>query len=165
MPGITDIAIERVESPDGRQAICLDILRALPDWFGNAEAVIDYGQQCRALPVFAAFAPGDNASPRGAVGFSALKQHNAFTSEICVMGVKPAFHHKGIGSSLLAACEDACRAGGVRFLTVKTLADTVPDESYAATRAFYRAMGFMPLEVFPLHWDEANPCLLMVKAI
>jgi len=145
------------ERPDDRQAICLDVLHALPDWFGNEAAVIDYGRQCRALPVFAAYAGGE------AVGFAALKQHNAFTREICVMGVQPAHRGNGIGSALLAACEALCREEGARFLTVKTLADTVPDEGYAATRAFYRAAGFVPLEVFPLHWDKANPCLLMAK--
>ena len=154
---MSDFIIERIKRPDDRQSICLDILRTLPDWFGNEKAIVDYGQQCRALPLFAAYALGE------AVGFAALKQHNEFTNEICVMGVKPEFRHKGIGSVLLAACEEACRAEGVRFLTVKTLADSHPDEGYAQTRAFYRAMSFAPLEVFPLHWDEANPCLLMVK--
>jgi len=54
---------------------------------------------------------------------------------------------------------------GKEFLTVKTLADTHPDEGYAGTRRFYLAMGFKPLEVFPTLWDEANPCLLMVKRL
>jgi len=119
--------------------------------------VLDYAQQCRALPLFAAYAQS------AAIGFAALKQHNEHTSEICVMGVKPEHHHMGIGSALLAVCDEACRAEDLRFLTVKTLANTMPDEAYAKTRAFYRAMGFVPLEIFPSHWDEANPCLLMAK--
>jgi len=140
-----------------RQTICLEILRTLPNWFGNETALLDYAQQCRTLPFFAAF-DGEQA-----VGFVALKSHNAFTSEICVMGVRPEHHSKGIGRALLSACEEACRANGTCFLTVKTLADTHPSESYAKTRAFYRAMDFAPLEIFPLHWDAVNPMLLMVK--
>jgi len=149
--------IRQIDCPGQAQAACLDILRSLPQWFGNETAIVGYGQQCRTLPVFAAF------SGEEAIGFAALKQHSEFTREICVMGVKPKYHHKGIGRALLAACEENCRANGTRFLTVKTLAGTAPSKSYAKTRAFYQAMGFVPLEIFPLYWDEANPCLLMAK--
>ena len=152
-----DLTIHAVECPEERAALCLAILHALPDWFGNEAAVLDYAQQCRNLPVFAAY---DESK---AVGFVALKQHNEYTSEVSVMGLFPEFHRKGIGRMLLATCEETCLTDGTRFLTVKTLADSQPDGGYAKTRAFYRAMGFVPLEIFPLHWDEANPCLLMAK--
>ena len=36
---------------------------------------------------------------------------------------------------------------------------------YGATVAFYRGVGFLPLEVFPALWDENNPCLILVKAL
>jgi len=142
-----------------RHAICLAMLRELPSWFGNEAAVLDYAQQCRALPFFAAF---DGEQP---VGMVALKPHNAFTSEICVMGVLPAYHRRGIGSALLAACEEHCKANGTQYLSVKTLADSHPSKSYAKTRAFYETAGFVPLEVFPLFWDADNPCLMMVKSL
>jgi coenzyme F420-0:L-glutamate ligase/coenzyme F420-1:gamma-L-glutamate ligase len=48
---------------------------------------------------------------------------------------------------------------------VKTLAPTRPDENYARTRAFYEAMGFTPLEVFPELWDPRNPALQLVKRV
>ena len=50
-------------------------------------------------------------------------------------------------------------------LQVKTLSESHPDAGYAKTRAFYRAMGFHPLEEFKTLWGEANPCLLMVKKL
>jgi hypothetical protein len=37
-----------------------------------------------------------------------------------------------------------------------------PNLDYARTRAFYRSLGFKPLEEFLELW-EGNPCLLMVK--
>lgn len=52
-----------------------------------------------------------------------------------------------------------------RLLLVKTLAATHPSPEYAGTRAFYRAVGFMPLTVLPKLWDPANPCLLMVRSL
>lgn len=51
------------------------------------------------------------------------------------------------------------------MLLVKTLADTHPSEEFAQTRAFYRAMEFGRLEVFPDLWGPHNPCLLMARVI
>ena len=51
------------------------------------------------------------------------------------------------------------------LLLVKTLADTHPSPEYAATRAFYRSLGFLPLAVLPDLWGPANPCLLMVRPL
>jgi hypothetical protein len=42
---------------------------------------------------------------------------------------------------------------------VKTQRAAHPDEHYARTHAFYRAMGFKPLQAFPTFWGEENPCL------
>jgi GNAT superfamily N-acetyltransferase len=81
------------------------------------------------------------------------------------MGIKQPYHRKGLGEKLIRWCEEYCKTRGIRFLTVKTLADLNPDESYAKTRAFYRAMGFVPIEVFLTLWDERNPCLFMIKAL
>ncbi|MEN6523457.1 MAG: N-acetyltransferase, partial [Anaerolineaceae bacterium] len=47
----------------------------------------------------------------------------------------------------------------------KTLDASRCCEEYDRTRAFYEAMGFRPLEVFPELWDKDNPCLLMVKRL
>lgn len=48
------------------------------------------------------------------------------------------------------------------MLQVKTLGARHPDEGYARTRAFYRAVGFLPLEETDDLWP-GNPCLIMVK--
>jgi hypothetical protein len=34
-----------------------------------------------------------------------------------------------------------------------------------ATRLFYEAIGFLPIEVFPTLWDPWNPRLLMLKRL
>jgi hypothetical protein len=48
---------------------------------------------------------------------------------------------------------------------VKTLAPSDPDPGYEATRAFYAAAGFRPLETLPQVWGPENPCLLMVRPL
>ncbi|HML45571.1 MAG TPA: GNAT family N-acetyltransferase [Clostridia bacterium] len=145
-----------MEDPDRKETTCRRILSALPDWFGVPEALEAYAVQCRALPFFAQDAEGETA------GFCAVTRHNEATAEIVVMGILPAYHRQGIGRLLVQAAEDWAKAQGLSLLLVKTLDGS--DPYYARTRAFYRAMGFLPLESLPL-WDERNPCLLMVKPL
>lgn len=38
-------------------------------------------------------------------------------------------------------------------------------KEYAETRAFYRARGYTPLEVFPTLWSPRNPALQLVKVL
>lgn len=143
----------------GESVVCAPILRALPDWFGIEEAVRDFISQIDALPTFVAHAGAD------AVGFLTLKRHTPYAAEILVMGVLPAAHRRGVGRALVTRAEAFLTAEGVEFLQVKTLSSSDPDPYYARTRAFYAAQGFRPLEELPTLWDEANPCLLLVKAL
>jgi ribosomal protein S18 acetylase RimI-like enzyme len=82
-----------------------------------------------------------------------------------VLGVRPEWHRKGVGRKLFRHAETLLRARGVRFLTVKTVAAPDDDPVYGATRRFYEAIGFMPIEVFPTLWHERNPCLFMLKSL
>ncbi len=151
--------IREILNTEQKATICNDILRALPDWFGIEASLVEYVNGVGALPFYAAF---DNDAP---VGFAALKEHGAHTAEICVMGVLTRYHRHGLGRRLVDCCEQFCRETGRTFLTVKTLAETHPDEGYQKTRLFYLGMGFKPLEVFPLLWDEKNPCLFLAKYV
>lgn len=143
-----------------RSADCEPILRALPDWFGIEEAIVDYVSEIDHLPTFLAVDPEQQA-----VGFLSLKQHSPYAAEVYVMGVRLEAHHQGLGRALMAAAEAYLRGLDVEYLQVKTLAPSHPDTHYARTRLFYEAMGFRPLEVLPKLWDEWNPCLLMVKRL
>jgi ribosomal protein S18 acetylase RimI-like enzyme len=129
-------------------------LRALPEWFGIEEATAAYIRAVRELETFAA----------GEAGFLSLKQHNPRAAEIYVMGVLPEQHQRGVGSALLAAAEEALCQRGVEYLQVKTLGPSRESEGYAATRRFYEARGFVPIEEFPALWP-GNPCLLLVKKL
>lgn len=147
-----------VRGPDtGQGPVCGPILRALPAWFGIEEATQHYIEQTDVLPTFVAW-DGDRA-----VGFLTFKRHSDAAAEIIVMGVRPTWHRQGVGRALLAAAEAELAAQGVRFLQVKTLSARHPDAGYAKTRAFYAAVGFVPLEEFPALWGEENPCVLLIK--
>lgn len=151
------ISIITVDSPQEKSEICNAVLRALPDWFGIESSVVEYTRNVQPLPFWAAL---DAGRP---VGFVALLAHNAYTAEVFVTGILPGYHRRGIGRRLIACCEDFCRERQMTYLTVKTLDESREDSYYEKTRRFYFAMGFRPLEVFPMHWDDANPCLFMAK--
>jgi GNAT superfamily N-acetyltransferase len=137
-----------------RSRICEHVLRDLPDWFGIEEATAAYIRDVADLPTFAI---GDDA-------FLSLKLHTPRAAEVYVMGVRRDRHREGLGTALLEAAEEHLRRRGVEFLQVKTLGPSDDDAGYARTRAFYEARGFVPLEEIHGLW-EANPCLLLVKAL
>ena len=149
--------IAEIQCPDKKSIICNNILRSLPAWFGNEEAIIDYADKVREMPFLIAC---DNDK---AIGFLAIKIHNEHAAEVCVMGVLKEYHRQGSGKQLIKTCENYCQKMFIEFLTVKTLDASAKYEPYDRTRKFYMKMGFKPLEVFPLHWDKNNPCLFLVK--
>ena len=151
--------LREVNEKDKKSEICNAILRSLPSWFGIEPAIVDYANQVKDMPFLSAFINGEP------VGFVAIKEHNEYTAEVCVMGILHEYHRQGIGRKLIKWCEDYCKANGKEFLTVKTLDESSASESYEKTRHFYYAVGFRPLEVFPLLWDKDNPCLFLVKCI
>lgn len=151
--------VQEIHDSQAKAGICAAVLRDLPEWFGIEEATLDYIHKSRELPFLAALEVG---MP---MGFVYLYPHNAYTYEVYCMGVLRDRHRQGIGKGLLQAAQEYSRSAGAKFLTVKTLADTHPDEGYRKTRRFYLSSGFLPLEVFPDLWGEQNPCLFLVKCV
>ena len=151
--------IQRIEDDSQKSIICQLILRDLPDWFGNEQALIDYTKDVQGKVFYCAY---DDTRP---VGFIAIKVHNQDTAEVYVMGILEAYHRQGIGKKLVETGQTYCKEEHMTFLTVKTLDESRPDQGYDQTRSFYKSMGFKPLEVFKTLWDESNPCLFMAKVL
>lgn len=154
-------AIELREETDSyiKSKICKTILEELPEHFGLEQAINDYIEGVRDK-FFISVRIYDTP-----VGFTALKEHNEYTSEVYVMGILEEFQGRGIGKRLIEEVETHLKSQGKEYLTVKTLGPSHPDEGYKKTRAFYRSVGFLPLEEFTTLWDEDNPCLFMVKPV
>jgi GNAT superfamily N-acetyltransferase len=143
----------------GKSAVCMPVLRALPDWFGIEEALVHYEAEIEKLPTFLACHADD------VVGFISLKLHNPYVAEVYVMGILPEMHRRGIGRELMAQSFAWLREQQLEYVQVKTLAASHPDKGYAKTRAFYASVGFRPLEEFDRIWDEQNPCLIMIRKL
>src|ERR1700693_4111067 len=156
----TSAALQPARVCRNHAAICREVLESLPEWFGIAAAVEAYVSAADDLPMLACFSPAD-----GGIGFVSVKTHTPVAAEIYVMGVKPTSHRRGIGRALIEATARLAASQAARFLTVKTLSPSRPDAGYAATRLFYEAVGFLPIEEFPTLWGSENPCLLMLRQL
>ncbi len=151
--------IEVGEVKTGKAALCRSVLDDLPEWFGILEAKIAYASKSAVSPMVGCRVDGVMA------GFASLVVQTRAAAEIHVMGVYRRFHRRGVGTALMDGAVRWAVRRGSQFLTVKTLAPIHPDPHYADTRAFYEAVGFAPLELFPDLWGADNPCLFMVRPL
>lgn len=151
------VEIIKIKDREVKKAITRLILEGLPEWFGLEDARESYIKEVGELDYWVAYIEDD------AVGFIALSESSSDCGEIHSMGVKKELHGRGIGRSLVEELEDSARES-YSLLQVKTVNEGHYDE-YDGTNAFYKAMGFYKLEVFPDLWDSWNPCLIWVKSL
>lgn len=157
----------------GRSDAAHDILGELPEWFGPDQFTDEYEEAARKFPNYLAVdgpstldgvPDGSTVPVEDVSGILLLDPRYDSTAEVHLLAVRRKHHRSGIGRALLRRVEDDMRAQGVRLLTVKTFGPSRPDPGYDQTRAFYEAVGFLPVEEFPDLWVE-NPCLLMAKVL
>lgn len=135
------------------------LLRRLPEWFGVPEANLAYVDAARSLPTWAAVLDDE------VVGVCLVRHHNALAAEIELLAVGRAHHGAGIGRRLVDVVGRDLGAMGVKLLQVKTFGPSGESEEYERTRAFYAAVGFVPLEERTDIWGPDNPCLISVKVL
>ena len=133
-----------------------EILETLPDWFGITEAVDGYIAEAERSPTLIA---SIHTRPVGAL---TLVRHSRDAAEVHLMAVIRPLHRAGIGRRMLGEARRWLECESVRFLQVKTLSARHPDAGYAATRAFYQAMGFVVMEEFPDLWGPRSPAVQLV---
>ena len=143
----------------GWGALCAALTADLPDFFGLAESNVAYARAADELPCLV------GSVDDRAAGLAILRPTSDAATELHFIGVLRACQGMGLGGALVRAAEAHLRACGVRWFHVKTLGPSRPDEGYARTRAFYRAMGFDPLEELTQVWGPENPCLVMAKRL
>ncbi len=153
------IELRIAEDPVERAKVCEMVLRSLPEWFGIEESIREYVNDVAGLETVVMYAFGT------AIGFVSSMYHTSRHVDLHVLGLLREFHGRGLGTKLLDEAEGNASARGVRYVTVKTLADSHPDRNYAKTREFYLRRGYERFEVFPELWGKANPCLYMLKDI
>lgn len=135
------------------------LLRSLPEWFGIEQSIVEYTAAARTLPTTVALKEDELVSA------CVVRRHTEVSAEIEVLAVARAFHRQGIGRLLVARVEADLARDGVHLLEVKTRGPSGESEPYERTRAFYRALGFLPLEERFDIWGPDNPCLICVKPL
>lgn len=147
-----------IKDPDEKRAIARAVLESLTEWFEVEESREGYIHDCADWTFLAA------KNDDRVMGFLCLKKTGNATVELAVMGVKKEYHKQGIGRKLVEKAKEAARAEGYEFMQVKTVKMGIYDD-YDRTNLFYISCGFKELEVFPLLWDEANPCQIYVMSL
>jgi GNAT superfamily N-acetyltransferase len=133
---------------------CDAIVASLPEWFGLEEGIRECAAAVRTQPGLVAEAEGE------VVGFLTLTRPYPRTPEISWMAVRAGHRRRGTGRALIETMRDRLRAEGDLLVLVKTLSDREdPGPEYAETRAFYLAMGFVPVTELYLHPE--NPMQLL----
>jgi GNAT superfamily N-acetyltransferase len=139
---------------------CDAVVRSLPYHFGHEGGRAECARAVRTSDGLVAEVEGR------VVGFLTVSRHYETAAEVTWMAVQAEERGRGIGRALIQRLVEQIRAEGRQLLLVTTLSDSVHEgdavDGYARTRAFYRAMGFLPARELPL-WDE--PALLMVMPI
>ena len=106
-----------------------------PKWFDNFAI-------SKSIPLDLKIHKGFVAQENGSiVGFITYTSKDGI-AEISWLGVIPKFHRKKIGTKLLESLEKELKKLGAKELHVDTVADSVQNESYLRTRAFYSKVGF-----------------------
>jgi GNAT superfamily N-acetyltransferase len=134
---------------------CDAIVAGLPAWFGDEDGIRECHEAVRLARGLVAETDG------GVVGFLTVADTEPSVREITWMAVHADHRRTGIGRALVAALREGARREGVARLVVKTLSDREdPGPEYAQTRAFYLAMGFVPVAELDI-WGPQNPAQLL----
>ena len=133
---------------------CDAIVASLPDWFGLEEGIRECAEAVRTQPGLVAEVDGE------VIGFLTVARPYPQTPEISWLAVHARDRRRGVGRALIETLSDQLRNHGDRLVLVKTLSDrSDPGPEYAETRAFYLAMGFIP--VAEVRFDPENPIQLL----
>ncbi|MCR4648966.1 MAG: GNAT family N-acetyltransferase [Lachnospiraceae bacterium] len=141
-----------------KMRIARNILESLNNWFEISETREQYISDSANMIMVAAY---EDDKP---IGFLCLKETGKETVELAVMGVLQEYHRKGVGKSLFKKAKEIAIEKGYSFMQVKTVKMGVYDD-YDKTNLFYLSLGFKEFEVFPMLWDEANPCQVYVMSL
>jgi len=115
-----NVSIIEVKDSIMKSQFAKEILRSLPEWFGNEKALNDYAEGVASLPFWIALNSDENC-----IGFISIKTQYGRTGDIYVLGVLPEYHRRGVGRLLVSKAEEYLRSNNYKYIIVKTLSDIV----------------------------------------
>ena len=139
---------------------CLQIVRALPDFFTEDVPITVQGDLER-HDGWVIVEAGE------IVGFVVVDRRSSQAAEILWIAVEPARRGTGYGTRLLNHVFGVLRGQGIALVEVKTLDRSAGYTPYKATNAFYERNGFVQIDCvdeFP-SWPPGNPAAIYVAAL
>lgn len=133
-----------------------EIAITLPEYF-NTAGLKSIGRDTKNHILFGAYLENEM------IGFVTYKEINNEVIEMTWLGVLPSFQGKKYGKTLIEKSL-AEFSQKYKICEVKTLSDSDNYEPYKKTRAFYKSLGFIPIETISPYpgWGD-NPCQIFVK--
>lgn len=157
MDGASAIHVRR--GVPGDLDACLDIVRALPEYFTD-----DVPDAIRSDFVRHQGWIAEDDVP---IGLIVVDRRSSTAAEILWAAVHPACRGAGVGTVLVDHVFDELASDGVLLVEAKTLDRAAGYEPYEATRAFWERRGFVQVDTIdPMPgWQPGSPCALYVAAL
>ncbi|UFU07778.1 GNAT family N-acetyltransferase [Ruania halotolerans] len=140
------------------------ILESLPDWFADSEAIDNYVADAVSDQFVSLIAVTTESGSACTVGVAQIERHFPESAELHLIAVSPGVRGKGVGRALVERAAADLAGDGCVMLTVHTVGPSFDHEPYAQTRAFYRALGFLPVEEHE-NLDWPGPTVIMVRPL
>jgi ribosomal protein S18 acetylase RimI-like enzyme len=141
---------------------CDAVIATLPYHFGDPSGRAECARAVREQEGLVALDEGAVA------GFLTLARHDPRSAEITWMAVHAGFRRQGLGRALVEEAARRLAHDGVQLVSVMTLGPSAVErrasDNYADTRAFYDALGFLPVRELRLQgWR--SPALMLVRPL
>lgn len=155
----------------------LDIATPVASDRGRVRAIVEATEVFRPEEVAIALEVFDGAVARPGVDYTALGAYaqdrlvgwaawgptpaTIGTWDLYWIAVDPAWHGQGVGTELMARCEEAIAGHGGRLVVVET-SSRAP---YAPTRAFYERLGYTAQARIPDYYAPGDGLMVFVKPL
>jgi len=150
---LKDITYVNEITKDIKEKTCNNIIRELPEWFKNEDAIKTYNHSVREKD-FIKIELFDQV-----IGFIAYEITYGLNCYIYLMGIYKPFHRYGIGSQLIQYLNNILKQQNIKYISIQS------DESHTKTHNFYIKNGFYPFyDLEPIQAKEKAQ-LLMIKEV
>ncbi len=150
-----NVEVKPLEAEAERRA-CLDIAKALPEWFNEA-GLKAMERDLKSETTFIAVEKDQ------VLGFITVKPINDKALEILWMAVRREFRGRGIGTEMLRFVEGWAKAN-FEVLVVKTSGD-LNYKPYDETRKFYERRGFVRVALIDPYPEWGEEAIIYVKCL
>jgi GNAT superfamily N-acetyltransferase len=151
--------LRRLQNNSGSSAV-RHVLRTLPSYFGDKQAIPWYSDQASAVGNFSLGAYFQSRQ----VGIIVLRSNTDDTGEIAVLAIVPEHQSIGLGAVLLQRAEKEAIKRGHKCVIAATVGPKQKDPNFMRTLRFYERHNYKMLAEFDYMWSDVW-CAYLVKQL